>query len=119
MNIDIDESAVLLNLRWSYSPDMSPENLYEATRSAWYLNRTRCAKVKLAIAVAEDEIKEVYEIKAWFKDGDTRYKMDPDDLDPNRLEFIGRPADELTRRKYVGKPYHWGRNGNPVRYVNA
>ena len=38
---------------------------------------------------------------------------------PNRLEFIGQPADEATRRKYVGKAYLWGRNGNPVRYVNA
>jgi hypothetical protein len=98
---------------------MSPESLYEATRSAWYLSRRRCEKVKLALAVAEDEIKEVYEIKAWFKDGDTRCKTSPYDLEPNRLEFIGHLADEQTRRKYVGQPYVWGRHGNPVRYVNA
>ena len=98
---------------------MSPESLYEATRSAWYLSRERCAKVRLAMAVAEDEIKEVYEIKAWFRDGDTRHKTDADELDPNRLEFIGQLADEATRLKYVGKSYPWGCNGNPIRYVNA
>ena len=32
---------------------------------------------------------------------------------------IGQPADEATRLRYVGKAYSWGRNGNPVRYVNA
>lgn len=116
----IDVPALLLRISQLWDPDMSADELYDATRGHWKLGPRR-EEAKLAMAVADRTIREVYLIEQWHPAGTTPsatniHRTAP----PGRWEFTGRPAKPDVRAKYVGRSvrqYFPNGSQNPVRYV--
>lgn len=89
---------------------MSPDELYEVTRSAWVVGDRR-ERARYALAVFEGKVLEVYHVERW-----QQAEM------AGRWEFRGHVADESIRDEYVGRSVrHYLRAGdqNPIVYVNC
>jgi len=119
--IAIHEPALLIRINRLYRPEMTPTELYDATRSAWKVGVDR-EKAEYAFAVFEGVVREVYEIERWFPAGSTFNSRNPRGVgSAERWEFVGRVASEALRQRYLdGYVGHFFRRGaaNPIRYVN-
>jgi hypothetical protein len=121
-DVDIDDPAILIRISQLFDPSMSDDELYDATRGHWRV-KPEHHDPRLAFAVADGVVREVYEIHSWHPAGTTPsrtaiHRVAP----PDRMEFVGRIADDQTRRRYVGRSvrHYFNRgNQNPVRYVNC
>lgn len=120
---NIKEPAILIRINNLFRHDMTPAELYDATRSAWKV-ANRKDLPKFAMAVFEGVIREVYEISGWVKGGTTFVHQREGRRAPswnNRFEFIGTLADEKIHKKYVNKfvgdEFPQGAQ-NPIKYVN-
>ena len=114
---------MLIRIAKLYSANLSSTALYEATRGVWRVG-TRRDSVRLAFAVAEGTVVEVYEVGAWHAAGSTAYSTRAlsQVQVPGRWEFSGKVASADVRSRYVGKSVaHYVRRGavNPIVYVNA
>ena len=121
--LSIVEPTILIRINQFYRQGMSDKALYEATRGVWKVG-TRREKVRIAMAVFQGFVKEVYEINSWYPAGTTPYETrHPETYTiPGRWEFVGRVADPKIRRRYVDKSIeHYFLKGaqNPIMYVNA
>ena len=123
--VDIKEPSMLIvitNKQYHYG--ISPQRLYDATRSAWKVSKKR-EKAKLAMSVYGGIIREVYSIAKWVPGGATMRNDDKDgrhEDEPGRWEFVGKVAEESIRRRYVNKSVkHEFPPGaqNPIKYVNC
>jgi hypothetical protein len=121
----IRHRSILIRINVSYSMDLSPLELYEATRGVWRVDARRVERVELAFAVYRGIICEVYRITGWYPSGTTRYTTRDDShftsCDPPRMEFEGVVADDV-RHLYVGqsvKHYFARGSANPITYVNV
>jgi len=123
--VEIIEPSILINVNQTFRYGMSPIELYDATRSAWKLNRTRAKKATLAFCVYLGVVRQVYRIKEWFEGGAVMRSTDLDGrhaLSHDRWEFVGQVADERTCKRYVGRSvrnYMKSGSQNPIRYVNC
>ena len=77
-----------------------------------------------AFAVHEGIVKEVYEIESWHAAGTTPYtsRSLSDVQREGRWEFLGKPARDELRNRYVGRSvaaYFERGNANPIMYVNC
>lgn len=122
-NITVTEPALLIRINESYSEGMSDLALYEATRGVWRLGPKR-DRVRIALAVYQGVVKEVFAISAWHRGDTTPYstRRFTDPRAKERWEFTGVLADDAVRERYIGKSvaqyFRWG-NQNPVVYVNV
>lgn len=117
------DSAVLIRINHLHRYDMTPLELYEATRGVWRVGRRR-EKAKYALAVYDGVIREVYTVDRWAEAGSTAYRTrDKSDFRlKGRWEFVGRLAPRTIRGRYVGKSVaHRMKRGNqnPITYVNC
>ncbi|MDX2098074.1 MAG: hypothetical protein SFW36_09890 [Leptolyngbyaceae cyanobacterium bins.59] len=102
---------------------MSEDELYDATRGVWKISDRR-EGVKLAFAIFEGIVREVYEVEKWHPAGTTIYKTRADD-DVNhagRWEFTGHKANAEIRSRYYGgsvESYFPKGLQTPYKYVNA
>ena len=121
--VEVTVPALLIRINRLFRHNMTPEELYEATRGVWKLG-ARCTKARYAFAVFEGVVREVYEIESWHPSATTPYATrDAAQLTTNgRREFIGRVADAAIRDEYVGrsvaKAFPQGLQ-SPVVYVNC
>ncbi len=127
---ELKEPAILIVINQAYRFGMSPQELYDATRSAWRINLQRGEKAKYAMAVYRGIIQEVYTISKWVEGGSTMRFTDEDNSleikDSNetiktRWEFVGNIAETKIRKKYKGKSvshYSMFIKGarNPIKY---
>lgn len=121
--LNIREPALLIRIAELYRPNISDEELYEATRGVWRLGE-RKSRVNFAFSVAEGRVLEVFVIYGWHPGGSTLYQTRPHkDVNINgRWEFVGVRASDDLRGQYVGGSVrHYWKQGasNPVLYVNA
>ncbi len=121
----IKEPVILITINKAYRFGMSPQELYDATRSAWIVNPER--NPMYAMAVFHGIIREVYMISGWVPGGSTMRFSDKngshEDI-PNRWEFVGKVAEPSVCKRYVGKSvnhYPIFRKGaqNPIKYLNC
>lgn len=128
--IVIDEPVITININREYQPNMSADDLYNVTRSAWKLRKERADRARYAFALYRGTILEVYEIDRWVAGGTTsnqfwqdRLKRRGDVHHPaqyaGRYEFVGKVAPEHIRKKYVGKRMPVAQAQNPIRYFNC
>jgi hypothetical protein len=101
---------------------MSLDALYEATRGVWVIGDRR-QNARIAFAISDGIVREIYTINSWHPAGSTPYKTrTKDDVDyVGRWEFIGEVAPEEIRKKYLDKSVaHYFKRGaaNPIMYVN-
>lgn len=126
---NIDEPAILIRISKAFRFTMTEEELYEYTRGRWKLSPIRAKNAKLAFAVYQGVIQEIYEIAEWFPAGTTesdRKSTNKSGLDTpesliGRYEFVGKIATPEIRQKYkhmsVEHLFSQG-NSNPIMYVN-
>ena len=120
--VDIKEPAILIRINRLYRYGMSEVELYDATRSAWKVG-PRKDGAKLAVAVYQGVVREVYTITAWLPGGstlNTRYGAGGRERS-DRWEFVGVVADAKVRERYVnGYVGHLFSQGaqNPISYAN-
>ena len=109
----------LLLLRTKYDPGtFTPDELYKQMRGTWKLDPSRAEKADYVCCVYKGVIEEVWEADGWYKALTTppyreRVKVE------GRWEFMGRPAPDDIRRKYLKQPvpgYFSPGNANPIRY---
>lgn len=122
--VTITENAVLININREYRHGMPPQELYDATRSAWKVG-ARADSAEFAFSVYRGVVREVYRIEAWHECGTTFNSRFEDGKAPpraGRWEFVGRIADDRFRRKYLHMSVaHYFKPGaqNPIQYVNC
>ncbi|PYS72802.1 MAG: hypothetical protein DMF69_06605 [Acidobacteria bacterium] len=120
--------AICIDEQFPYC--VTAADLYTSTRGLWHLGQERAEHAKYAFAVYEGEIKEVYEIERWLpatkvfsdfwiarlaRQGRTIHA----DEHTGTYEFIGHPAPEDIRKKYVGHKLPKRHHGNPIMYFNC
>lgn len=120
--VQIKEPSILIRINKLYRPQMTPSELYDATRGVWKVGLKRGKHAKYAFAVFEGIVREVYEITDWLQAGSTFSTRDGHGVQARgRSEFIGRLPSEKIRRRYidrdVSKYFKQGAK-NPVTYVN-
>ena len=118
--VRIQEPSILIRITELYRPNMSPSELYDATRASWKLGPKR-QRVKYAFAVFEGIVREVYEVTQWLPSGSTFNSRNPRGMrSPNRWEFVGRLAPGALRRRYLNRDvndYFKQGGQNPISYV--
>ena len=114
----IEHEAILIVINRLYRSDMTPEELYEATRGTWKISSKRRRPV-LAMAVYKGIVREVFQISRWLPACKLEYKTrDPATLKKSgRYEFEGDIARNV-RDKYVGFSVRHilGRGRAPLRF---
>lgn len=100
----IDEPAILIKINQLYRFDMSPLELYEATRGIWKLGKRR-ENAKYAFAIYKGIVREIYEIDHWLPGGTLHYRTrSKQEVSNNkRWEFKGKEASNSIRKKYINK----------------
>jgi uncharacterized protein len=121
--VEVTDPVLLIRINQLYRHGMPAHELYEATRGVWRLG-ARCQGAKYALAVFEGVVREAYQIDEWHAAGTTPYtSRDAKELAiPGRQEFLGQPASESIRDRYVGKSvaaYFKRGQQSPVVYVNC
>jgi len=116
--IDDGDAVMLIRINKRYTPGISEDELYEATRYAWKVGKRR-EDARFACAVFEGIVREVYEIRGEWR------KASPPEGETwkgERWEFVGKIADKSVRSKYLGRrveSYLPPGGQNPIRYVNC
>ena len=95
-NLSLDEFRIPESIEYaifkvSASSLSNSENLYEAARHGWRVDKRKITKVDYALAVMDGVVKEVYKIDRWV----TNEKY------PNRCDFEGVVAREDVREIFV------------------
>jgi hypothetical protein len=102
------EPMILININKLYNREMTPDEIYEATRKSWVVG-ARKNKAKYAVATYRGLSREVYKINNWYQVN-------------GRWGFNGQLADETTRAnlryKSVSGILKRGA-ANPIRYINC
>jgi len=105
--ITITEPTIIININQLYKRFMTPQELYDTTRSAWKVAAHRRNNVVYAVAAYRGLVREVYKISNWNSKGD-------------RWEFNGHLAESAVRNKYLNQSldnYIKRGSQNPIKYV--
>lgn len=121
--VEIEEPTLLFRLNRVYRRNMSELELYEATRGIWRLGGRR-EGARLAMAVFEGIVREVYDIERWVPALTVPYetRVLTKEQAEGRWEFIGKRAQSVTRDRYLNgsvKQYLVPGSQNPCAYVNC
>ena len=114
---EITEKCIIIKIKpWSidrYDGDTS-KAIYEATRAAWKLSKTRAQNADYVLSVLNGIVKAVYTDMQW-----SEVKVE----ERIRLAFEGKEAPEDIKEKYINKriPSEYRQQGNasPCQYVNC
>lgn len=122
-NVTVSEPSVLIRISRLFRPEMTADELYEATRGVWKIGGRREA-VSFALAVSDGVVREVYTINQWHPAAFTPYKTRSlkEVSIEGRWEFTGAIAPEQVRKKYLNQTVaHYFKRGsaNPITYVGA
>jgi len=95
--------------------------LYEATRYAWKINKSKAKQAEVVLATVRGLIVGAFIAEEWL---DATVANFPGREDaPGRLGFVGREAPDDIKRLYVGKrvPDEYRKRGaaNPIKYTWA
>ncbi len=120
---EIEYNVLMIRINALYRNDMTPIELYDATRGYWKVNIQQAQKVEYVFAVYDGMVMEVYKPTQWFP-GLSTYNSRDKSLDKkrckSRYEFVGSIADDDIRNKYIGKNvsklFAKGEQ-NPIKYI--
>ena len=104
---DFNQPTAVIRLTHCYHTGIETERvaLYDATRAYWSIKKNHAiTDTKLALAVHDGIVLEVYTIAAWLPANSTLMAVRLDkSVDKNRKEFVGDIASDSIREKYLGK----------------
>ena len=111
--------ALIIKINQQYQTGASVKELYETTRYAWKIDKSRTEKAQVILAIYLGEIKAAFIADEWLE-ATTENFPDKDPM-PGRFGFIGREASSDIRELYVGKrvPDKYISSGaaNPIAYL--
>ena len=94
-------------------------SLYEATRYAWKLNKSKAKQAEVVLATRQGEIVGAFIARRWLEA--TAENFPGRDPVPGRFGFDGEEAPDAMKKLYVGKrvPDEYRRPGaaNPIKYT--
>lgn len=98
----------------------SHHNLYDQTRFAWRLSKTKIKKIEYVLPVIKGIIRGVYIADEWKEatiDNFPKFELDV----PERMAFSGKEASDDIKELYIGKKLpdkyrHQKGASNPIRY---
>ena len=103
----------------SVNQSASETSLYEATRYAWKISKTKVEKAEVVLATWQGLIVDAFIADRWLEATAANFPG-RDDV-PGRLGFIGHQARSEIRGLYVGKrvPDEYRKRGaaNPIKYT--
>jgi hypothetical protein len=103
---EVVDPSLLIRINTHFECGMSAEALYENIRGIWVIGERR-NRARLAMAVYDGVVREVYEIESWHQAGSTPYRTrDRDELAKERnkrWEFVGHVAPEPFHSQYFGR----------------
>lgn len=114
--VEIKHKAIMITINKLYRSDMTPLELYEATRGVWNTGEKSRNQVDYAMALYKGIIKEVYKIKKWYPAGTLTYKTRGGYDWEGRWEFDGEIAYDI-RDQYIGR-YVEKKGQGPFEYKN-
>lgn len=103
-------NVLLIKVNKYYTADITPEELYYRTRSAWRIKEENASKVEVVCAVYRGIIREVYIPESWNQHKDRS----------GRWEFTGHIAESHIRDLYIDRSVkHLIKKGEqtPFRYI--
>lgn len=110
-----EHKALLININIS----ASETSLYEATRRAWKLNKSKAEEAEVILATVKGLVVAAFVADEWLNATAENFPGF-EDL-PGRIGFVGKEAPEGIIKLYVGKrvPNKYRKRGasNPVRYT--
>ena len=120
---EITDNIMFIRINKRYRNDMTPMEIYEATRGYWKLKLENAKKVDYVLSVYDGMVLEVYEVAEWFPALSTYMdrpgKTSPEELQ-GRYEFVGKIADDDIRKRYADKSvsdfFKFG-EANPIKYI--
>jgi hypothetical protein len=108
--------ALLISVNLSAAERFS---LYEATRYAWKISRTKAEQAEVVLATLQGLIVGAFVADTWLEA--TPANFPGHGGTPGRLGFVGKEASDAIRRLYVGKrvPDEYRKRGaaNPIKYT--
>ena len=112
--------VLLININRQFREGASWDEVYEATRFAWRVSKSKAEKAEVILATYQGEIKAAFIADEWL--ATTSENFPNRKTSPGRFGFIGREASPDIQELYVGKrvPDEFRKRGvaNPIRYVN-
>lgn len=106
---NFEEPVILININRLFRSDMSQDEIYNATKGNWKIDRNR-AGGRMVCSVYRGIIREVFMVNQWS----------PSSL-KGRLCFDGNRAPAKIRKKYLYKSVarYWPMGAqNPIKYIN-
>ena len=105
---DITDNVIVFRLTDTYHENMTPVELYDATRQFWNITLKSVEGLDYALAIHDNVVLEVYKIEKWYPAFTTlttrpEYYHKQPEKNPIKYEFIGRIAEDKIRNKYLGK----------------
>lgn len=102
---ELEKPSLVVKINRTFRDGMSNEELYEIIRGIWRIDKKGRDRIQFVFGVYNGTIKEVYEVNRWFDAGTIpyRFRVHDEKTLKGRSEFVGKPADESVRSKYVGK----------------
>lgn len=113
-----DDKALLINV----NREASERSIYEAVRYAWRINTVRAMEADVILATRQGMIIGAFIANQWLPATKENFqeRWAEDDHSQGRKGFVGEPAPEFLKRRYVGKrvPDRYRPRGaaNPIRY---
>ena len=121
-SVEITEPALIIRINLEDSDNITAQELYNATRSAWKINLARANNVEYVLSVHQGIVKEVYQVSGWYDAGATFVPKREDIIGSGRYEFVGTVAEDTIRDKYLNKSVKHlfkKENAQPVMYFNC
>ncbi|WP_156525540.1 MULTISPECIES: LEM-3-like GIY-YIG domain-containing protein [unclassified Gordonia (in: high G+C Gram-positive bacteria)] len=108
---DITVPAILIKIPGLWTPTITPQALYDATRQSWRIGKRR-EDAKYAFAVSHGVVRAVYRIDDW---------QPAPESGPQRWRFNGQIDPELSGRYANSSVKHLFKPGqaNPIQYLNC
>lgn len=116
--IDPSHQAVLIRISRQYTPGMTGNEIYEATRKWWRIGERR-HKATHVMAAHGGLVRAVYAIDQWIRPTAEEIAADPPM--ETRWGFVGHPDPAWESRYLFGDvtAYLSQGNQNPIRYINC
>jgi hypothetical protein len=103
----------------SVNRSAAERSLYEATRFAWKVNRSKAKQADVVLATMQGLIVGAFVADDWLDATEANFPGREDS--PGRLGFVGKDASDKIKRLYVGKrvPDEYRKRGaaNPIKYT--
>ena len=114
--------VLIININRQFREGASLDELYEATRFAWRVSKSKAEKAEVILATYQGEIRAAFVAEEWLQATPENFPGRCRKTVPERFGFIGCEASPDIQNLYVGKrvPDEFRKRGaaNPIRYVN-